>query len=70
MKTDLVAAGFRVRRCYPRTFVDYGRAGFRPFLRAFLRRLLGMMGEAIVRPSLVFEAVKIGAPLERDAKAR
>jgi len=57
----LRAAGFGVGRCYPRTFVDYRRTGLRPFFRALFRRLLGLMGEAIVGPSLVFEAVKMGS---------
>ena len=60
MKRLLEKAGFRVRQCHFRTFVDYRRTGLRSLFRALFRRLLGFFGEAIVHPSLIFEAVKNG----------
>lgn len=46
--------GFRVVRMYPRCFVVYRRAGFKNFLRAIFREILGRMGEPVVCPNLYF----------------
>lgn len=56
MSAWLTRSGFRVLRCYPRTFVDFRRKSLRALLRALGRRLLGLFGEPIVGPSLVFIA--------------
>lgn len=58
MRSALENSGFQVVKCLPRTFVDFKRPGWRPFFRAVARRVLGSLGEEIVGPFLMFEAVK------------
>lgn len=56
MRHILEKAGFHVQGCHPKAFSDFRRTGIKNFLRASLRLILGLMGEAIVGPCLVFEA--------------
>lgn len=48
--------GFRVKRIYPRSFPDFRRPGFKFFLKAVFRYVLGRLGESLVGPSLYFVA--------------
>lgn len=58
LQKELEQKGFVVKDCRPRTFVDFKRPGWRPFVRSLARRFLGNLGEPIVGPFLLFEAVK------------
>lgn len=48
--------GFRVDRLYPRSFPDFRRPGFKLFIKAVFRYVLGRMGEPLVGPNLYFVA--------------
>ena len=55
--TDLLQQhGFHVKRMYPRSFPDFRRSGFKPFLKSMFRYVLGRMGEPLVGPNLYFIA--------------
>lgn len=56
LRTLFEEHGYSIERMYARAFPDFRRAGVRLLLKAFVRYVLGRMGEPLVGPNLYFRA--------------